>query len=97
MTTQEAERMFQQELDTAISHGANNENARSARYSDKHGLVVHIMKDAGIVVVQFPPSRNGFAYDPRDRRVMRAIGQRATAARPCYPIWAFPLNDHASN
>jgi hypothetical protein len=30
------------------------------------GTVVHIMRRAGLIVVNFPPSREGIAYHPDD-------------------------------
>jgi hypothetical protein len=36
------------------------------RDGDAHGIVVHLMRCAGLVVVNFPPSRQGVAYHPDD-------------------------------
>jgi hypothetical protein len=36
------------------------------------GIVVHIMKDAGLIVVNFPPSRQGVAFHPDDLSVIGA-------------------------
>jgi len=30
------------------------------------GIIVHIMRDAGLVVVNWPPSRHGHAFHPED-------------------------------
>jgi hypothetical protein len=37
------------------------------------GIVVHIMKDADLVVVNWPPSRQGFAFHPDD--LVKVAGQ----------------------
>jgi hypothetical protein len=33
---------------------------------EKIGVVVHLMKDVGLVVVNWPPSRQGIAFHPDD-------------------------------
>jgi hypothetical protein len=30
------------------------------------GIIVHIMRDAGLVVVRWPPSQHGLAFHPDD-------------------------------
>jgi hypothetical protein len=30
------------------------------------GIIIHIMKDCGLVVVKWPPSREGLAFHPED-------------------------------
>jgi hypothetical protein len=34
------------------------------------GVVVHVMKDAGLIVVNFPPSKHGIAFHPDDLEII---------------------------
>jgi hypothetical protein len=46
------------------------------------GIVVHLMKDAGLVVVSFPPSQQGIAFHPGDLvMISRASGAKKILRR----------------
>ena len=40
------------------------------------GIIVHIMRDADLVVVNWPPSRQGIAFHPSDLVKMASLDKR---------------------